>query len=329
MQHMQTISDETNIRYNKEQKSLIKRLLNFCEEISKNKIAYIMALPAIILTMVFSYIPLYYLITAFKRYRFTDGIFGSPWVGMDNFEIFFFGGKAFQVTFNTLWINLLMISIGTVVTIFLALMVNEIKNRVFNNITQTIYFFPNFISWVIIGEIIYNIFSSDYGSMNIILSYFGIEPMAWYKHPEYWRTILVVFSVIKGSGFGTLVYLATLSGMDPSYYEAAKVDGATRLQCIFRITLPMLKPTILVLTLFSLGRVFFGDFGMIYGVVRDVGPILEKVEVIDTYLFRAFRQTGSVGLSVAIGLYQSLFGFITIVVCNLLVKRYNEGNALF
>lgn len=288
-----------------------------------------MSLPAIILVIVFSYVPLYYIVTAFKKYNFADGIWGSPWVGLKNFKTFFAGDQALRVTFNTLWLNFLMILLGTIITIFLALMINEIKSKTFNNFTQTIYFFPNFISWVIIGEIIYNIFSSDYGALNNILSQLGMQPVAWYKHPEYWRTILVIFSIIKGCGFGTLVYLATLSGFDPSFYEAGKVDGATRLQCMLKITLPMLKPTILVLTLFSLGRVFFGDFGMIYGVVRDVGPLLKKVEVIDTYLYRAFRQTGSVGLSVAVGLYQSVLGFITIVICNHLVKKNNEGNALF
>ena len=213
----------------------------------------------------------------------------------------------------------------------MAIFVNEIKNKYFKSITQSFYFFPYFLSWVVIGEIIYNLFSSDYGAINNILSNVGIQPVEWYKHPEYWRSILLAANIWKNTGYGTLVYLATLSAFDSSYYEAAIVDGANRIQCIWRITLPMLKPTMIVLVLFSIGRIFFGDFGMVYGVVRDIGPLLSKVEIIDTYVFRAFRQMGAagIGMSVAVGLYQSLVGLIIIILSNRFAKKINDGSALF
>jgi multiple sugar transport system permease protein/putative aldouronate transport system permease protein len=302
----------------------------FFNEVKENKIIYAMAVPGILFLIVFCYIPYYYLVVAFQDFNLRDGILKSPWIGFDNFKFFFSaGGYAARITFNTLIINTAIIITNLIAQVTLSLFVNEIKNKYFKSITQSLYFFPYFLSWVVIGEIIYNLFSSDYGAINNILTVIGLQPVQWYKHPEYWRIILVAANIWRSTGYGTLVYLATMSGFDPSFYEAAKVDGANRFQCIRRITIPMLKPTMVVLVLFSIGRLFFGDFGMVYGVVRDIGPLLDKVEIIDTYVYRAFRQTGSVGMSVAVGLYQSLFGFILIVLTNRFAKKFNDGSALF
>jgi multiple sugar transport system permease protein/putative aldouronate transport system permease protein len=302
----------------------------FFNEVKENKIIYAMAVPGILFLIVFCYIPYYYLVVAFQDFNLRDGILKSPWIGFDNFKFFFSaGGYAARTTFNTLIINTAIIITNLIAQVTLSLFVNEIKNKYFKSITQSLYFFPYFLSWVVIGEIIYNLFSSDYGAINNILTVIGLQPVQWYKHPEYWRIILVAANIWRSTGYGTLVYLATMSGFDPSFYEAAKVDGANRFQCIRRITIPMLKPTMVVLVLFSIGRLFFGDFGMVYGVVRDIGPLLDKVEIIDTYVYRAFRQTGSVGMSVAVGLYQSLFGFILIVLTNRFAKKFNDGSALF
>lgn len=302
----------------------------FLDEIRQNRIIYSMAVPGIIFLIIFCYIPYYYLVVAFQDFNLRDGILKSPWIGFDNFKFFFSaGGYALRTTLNTLILNTAIIVTNLIAQVSLAVFVNEIKNKYFKSITQSLYFFPYFLSWVVIGEIIYNMFSSDYGAINNILFGIGLHPIQWYKHPEYWRTILVGANLWRSTGYGTLVYLATMSGFDPSFYEAAIVDGANRFQCIRRITIPMLKPTMVILVLFSVGRLFFGDFGMVYGVVRDIGPLLDKVEIIDTYVYRAFRQTGSIGMSVAVGLYQSLFGFILIVVTNRFAKKFNEGSALF
>ena len=293
---------------------------------------YSMAIPGIVFLILFCYIPYYYLVVAFKDFNLRDGVLGSPWVGFENFKFFFSsGGKGYETTRNTLLLNTYIIIASLIAQVGLAIFVNEIKSKYFKNITQSFYFFPYFLSWVVIGEIIYNLFSSDYGAINNMLPFLGIQPVEWYKHPEYWRSILVIANVWKNTGYGTLVYLATMSSFDSSYYEAAKVDGANRIQCIWRITLPMLKPTMIVLVLFSIGRIFFGDFGMVYGVVRDIGPLLSKVEIIDTYVFRAFRQMGAagIGMTVAVGLYQSVVGLIVIVLSNRFAKKINDGSALF
>ncbi len=322
-----TIMNQKNVN---QKKAKAGGLFAVGRELAANSVAYAMALPGLMVLIAFSYVPFYYIVTAFQKFNLQAGVFGSQWVGLRNFNFFFgMGGKALQITFNTLLLNALFIIFGVVFQTGIALLVNEINGKLFKKITQTIYFFPYFLSWVVIGQIIYNLLSSENGSINVMLRQIGLEGISFYKHPEYWRTILVLSYLWKATGYGSMVYLATLSGFDTSYYEAAIVDGATRLQCMFRITLPLLKPVILVMTLFSVGRIFFGDFGMVYGVVRDVGPLLQKVEIIDTYVYRSFRQTGNIGMSVAIGLYQSVMGLITIVLSNRVVKQFNEGTALF
>lgn len=307
---------------------------SFLSEIASNKITYAMAIPGILFLICFCYIPYYYMLVAFKDFNLRDGLLGSPWVGLNNFKFFFSGGiqgKAFQTTVNTLLINTYIIIASLIAQVGLAILVNEIKNKAFKAITQSLYFFPFFLSWVVIGQIIYNLFSSDYGTINGILNTLGLQPIEFYKHPEYWRSILVGANIWRNTGYGMLIYLASMASFDTAYYEAAVVDGATRFQCIWRITLPMLRPTMVILVLFSVGRIFFGDFGMVYGVVRDIGPLLDKVEVIDTYVYRAFRQMGpaGTGMTVAVGLYQSVLGLITIMLSNKFAKKFNDGAALF
>ena len=182
-------------------------------ELQRNAIPYLMAVPGLLLIIAFAYLPFGYILSAFQRFNLQDGILGSEWVGLRNFAFFFkLGGKALQITWNTIWLNTLLIGAGLVFQVGLALMVNEIRSTWFKKVTQTIYFFPYFLSWVVIGEIIYNLLSSDYGAINGMLAQLGLAPVAWYKHPEYWRGILVMASLWKGAGYGSLVYLATLSG---------------------------------------------------------------------------------------------------------------------
>jgi putative aldouronate transport system permease protein len=299
------------------------------KELKENRLIYLMALPGIIVLFLFCYIPFSYIIVAFKNFNIQDGIFGSPWVGLGNFKFFFSSGKALQITFNTVYLNILFIIFDLVIQVSIAVLINEIRNKYFKSISQSVFFFPYFLSWVVIGEIIYNLFSSDLGAINSFLATIGISGIQWYKHPEFWRAILVGAHVWKFTGYGTIVYLAMIAGFDSSIYEAATVDGATRFQCIRYITIPMLKGTMIVLVLFSIGRIFFGDFGMVYSIVRDVGPLLKKTEIIDTYVYRALRQTGDFSMATAIGIYQSIMGLIIILVCNKLAKRINDGSGLF
>jgi putative aldouronate transport system permease protein len=299
-------------------------------ELKKNKAAYLMSLPGVIFLLLFAYSPLTFIIIAFENYNVEDGFFGSPKVGLDNFKFFFsLGDMAWTAIYNTVVLNLLFIVIGLFFQISLAILLNEIKNKWFSKISQSLFFFPYFLSWVVIGAIIYSLFSSDYGAVNNILMLFGWDGIKWYNHPEYWKAILVLTNIWKSSGYGSIIFLAAMSSFETSIYESADVDGASKMQKIIHITLPMLKPIILVLVLFSVGRIFFGDFGMIYAIVRDVGPLLQTTDVIDTYVFRIFRQTGDFGITTAIGLIQSIMGFIVILFCNKLAKRNNEGSGLF
>lgn len=298
-------------------------------ELTDNRVYYAMAMPGLICLVCFCYIPYYFLQAAFKDFNLVEGLAKSPWVGLKNFVYFFTAGDAFNITANTLILNLYFLVAGTISAVALAILVNEIPSKRFRKITQTMYFFPYFLSWVVIGEIIYNIFSSDYGVLNNVLVSLGLQKVAWYRHPEYWRSILVAANVWKYTGYSSLVYVATMAGFDAALYEAAEVDGANKLQRIFYLTIPMLKPTIIILSLFSIGRIFFGDFSMILGVIK--GPTMDYVKVIDIYVYNTFRTIGAMGLGsvIAVGLYQSVFGFIIIVVTNRLAKRFNEGSALF
>ena len=302
----------------------------FLYEIAKNKVLYLMSAPGVIFLLLFCYVPMGFIIIVFKQYNVHDGIFGSPWIGLKNFQFFFSSAsKVWQTTYNTIIINASFIISDLIFQISIAILLNEIRNKYFKKLSQTLLFFPFFLSWVVIGSIIYNMFSNDYGAINSTLKSLGIETINWYMHPEYWRPLLVGAHIWKVTGYGSLVYLATISGFDTTIYEAAIVDGATKFQRIRFITLPLLVPTATILALFSIGRIFFGDFGMVYGIVRDFGPLLETTEVIDTYVFRSLRQYGNFSMSAAVGIYQSFLGLIVIMLSNRLVKKINSGNALF
>lgn len=308
----------------------IVRRNSVLNEILQKKSLYLMALPGILFLFVLNYMPLTGIVLAFKKYNIQDGVFGSPWIGLENFKFFFTSTSKVGITsFNTLVLNTLFIVFGIIFQVSAAVCINEIKNRYFAKATQSILFFPYFMSWVVVGSIIYSILSSEQGTLNSMLATFGVEPISWYSSPQYWKAILVITNIWKWVGYGTIIYLSTISGFDESYYEAAIMDGASRFQQMRAITLPMLIPTVTILTLFSIGRIFYGDFGMIYGIVRDTGPLLQTTEVIDTYVYRAMRQTGDFSLSTAIGLYQSLIGFIIVIFCNKLSKKFNDGVSLF
>ena len=300
------------------------------KELYANRVAYLMSLPGILIIFAFSIIPMAFIPLAFEKYNFNTGFFRSPFVGFDNFEFFFsLGNKVWQTVFNTVYLNVLFIATGLIFQMGVAIAINEIKGKIFKRVSQSIFFFPYFLSWVVIGSIIYGLLSTEYGSINTILVSLGYSPVRWYARPEYWRAILVFTRIWKTTGYGSIIYLAAISGFDTTCYESALVDGANRFQQIRFLTLPMLKPTAIILVLLSIGTIFYGDFGMIYAIVRDVGPLLEKTEVIDSYVFRSLRGTFNFSVPTAIGLFQSTIGMITILICNHLAKKVNEGTALF
>lgn len=302
---------------------------SFFNELKKNKQLYIMCIPALVLLILFCYIPFSGIWMAFTDFNVIDGIFGSPFVGLDNFKFFFgTGGMAGKVIYNTLYINIFNIILGLILPITLAILLNEIRNKTFKKLTQSMMFFPYFLSWVVVGAIVYGLFSSDIGVMNHFLKLFGADPVRWYAEPKYWKPILILADVWKWSGYNSIVYMAAMANFDGSLYEAAKVDGANKFQQILYLTIPMLKPTAVVLTLMSIGRIFYGDFGMVYGIVGNNPVLIDEVTVIDTYVYQTMRTLGF-SYSTAVGLFQSVMGLILVTLANFTAKKINDGEGLF
>lgn len=301
----------------------------FLHEMKKNHTLYLMCVPALIFMLLFNFIPLPGLWMAFTKYDLLDGIFGSKFVGLQNFKYFFFGtGMGPKVIWNTLYINFWGLVLGLIFPISIAVLFNEIQSKRFKQFTQSMMFFPYFVSWVVVGALIYGLFATDVGVVNKVLEAFGQEPIRWYAEPKYWKPILIIADVWKWCGYNSITYMAAMSSFDSALYEAAKVDGANKVQQIWYLTLPMLKPTAVVLTLMSVGRIFFGDFGMIYGIIGNNPVIGNEVAVIDTYVYSSMRSLGY-SYSTAIGLFQSLMGLVLVTLCNKLAKKINDGEGLF
>ena len=301
------------------------------EEIKNKGSIYLMFLPAAILLFLFNYIPLYGLIIAFKDLNFSKGIWGSDWTNpiFNNFNFLFSSDSAITAIRNTVFLNIVFIVVGLICEVGLAILLNEIRNKLFRKVTQSITLFPYFVSWIVVGVFTYNIFSTENGILNNILSNFGIDKIAWYSEAGLWPFILTVINRWKLSGYGAIIYLAVLSGIDPSYYEAAEIDRASRWQQIYHITLPQLVPTIIILTLLNVGRIMNSDFGMFYSVVGDAAQIYRTTDVIDTFVYRGLKQTGDIGMSSAAGFTQSIISFILVMATNLWARSVDKDSALF
>ena len=301
----------------------------FLHEMKKNYTLYLMCVPGLLFMILFNFIPMPGLWMAFTKYDLLDGIFGSEFVGLKNFEYFFFGtGMGPKTIWNTLYINFWGLILGLIVPITLAILFNEIQSKRFKQFTQSMMFFPYFVSWVVVGALIYGLFATDVGVVNKVLVSLGQDPVRWYAEPQHWKPILIIANVWKWSGYNSIVSMAAMSGFDASLYEAAKVDGASKVQQIWYLTIPMLKSTAVILTLMSVGRIFFGDFGMIYGIIGNNPVIGNEVAVIDTYVYSSMRSLGY-SYSTAIGLFQSVMGLILVTLCNKAAKKINEGEGLF
>lgn len=311
-----------------------KKKVSFLSDIKRNRFSYLIALPAIIYMFVFSYMAYPYLLLAFQRYDYRnntiwDIIFQGKWVGLDNFKFFFSSQNAFRVTYNTLFLNILFILSGTVISVLLALLLNELRCKWFVKSTQSIMLFPNYISWIMVSYILLSLFSTQYGIVNQVLTALGKDPVNWYAESKVWPAILVIMRIWKGAGMNAIIYLAAITGIDSSLNEAAAIDGANRFQIMTKVTLPLITPTIVIMTLLSLGKIMYGDFGMIYALVGDNGLLYSTTDIIDTYVFRALRQVGDVSQSTAIGLFQAIIGFIMVYGSNWLARKFYPDGALY
>jgi putative aldouronate transport system permease protein len=291
---------------------------------------YTMMIPGLLYLLINNYLPMAGLMIAFKRINFRLGILGSPWVGLENFRYLFLTSDAFVITRNTILYNLVFIVIGTAASILTALMLNEVRGRFAKGVYQNFILLPHLISMVIVAYLVYAFLSMDSGMVNkTALRWFGKEGVMWYQEKKYWPFILVLVNTWKGFGFSSVIYLSSIVGISKDYYEAAYLDGAGKLNQIWHITLPLLKPTVIILTLMAVGRMFYSDFGLFYQVPLNQGRLFDVTNTIDTYVYRALLITGDMGMSSAAGFYQSLVGFICIMAANFAVRKIEPGSSLF
>ena len=291
---------------------------------------YLMMLPALLYLLINNYIPMAGMVIAFKKLNFAKGIWASPWAGLDNFKFLFSSKDAWIITRNTLLYNVAFILVNMVVGIAIAILITEVRNTKLKKVYQSAILLPFLMSMVILSYIVYALLSAENGLVNnSILPFFHIDPIQWYQKPKYWPAILIIANCWKGVGYGCLIYIASLIGIDPSFYEAARLDGASKWQEITKITLPSLVPTIITLLLLSIGRIFYSDFGMYYFLTKDNGMLYSVTDVIDTYIFRALKTVNDPGMGAAVGLFQSLMGFILVLVSNAVAKKIDEEGAIF
>ena len=291
---------------------------------------YLMMLPALLYLLINNYIPMAGMVIAFKKLNFAKGIWASPWAGLKNFKFLFASKDAWIITRNTLLYNVAFILVNMVVGIAIAILITEVKNIKLKKLYQSAILLPFLMSMVILSYIVYALLSAENGLVNnSILPLFHMDPIQWYQKPKYWPAILIIANCWKGVGYGCLIYIASRIGIDPSFYEAARLDGASKWQEITKITLPSLVPTIITLLLLSIGRIFYSDFGLFYQVPMNSGVLFPTTNVIDTYVYRALIEQGNISMSSAAGVYQSLVGFCVVMLSNWIVRKVDKDQALF
>jgi len=306
-----------------------KCLKNFGAELKKNRALFMMILPAAIIIIIFSYLPMSGLVLAFKDYRYNLGVFGSEWNGLENFRFLFESGTGWLITKSTILYNLLNLVTSQGLAILIAVAITEMKVIPFKKVTQSVIFFPYFISWVIVGTFVYNIFNYETGLLNTILTTFGADKVNVYSMPWVWPIIICVFNAWKWSGYNSVIYIAAITGIDTECYEAAQIDGANIFQRIRYITIPGIKPTIITMLLLNVGRILRGDFEMFYQIVGNNGQLFNATDVIDTYVFRSLTTSANLGMTAAATFYQSILCFVIIMVVNAIVKKIDKDMALF
>lgn len=290
-----------------------------------------LAAPAILFFLVFSYGPMAGIVVAFQDFNVAQGIFGSPWNGIDNFLFFFSSGNAGRILLNTVVLNVLFLASTLAAGVLLALMLNEIRGRVTKRLFQSIVFIPYFVSPIVVSIFLQAILAGvggRGGMVNDFLNIFSLPSVYWYTEPGPWPWILTLVKVWQQGGYLSVIFLAAITAIPEEVYEAGMIDGASRAQMAWRITLPLLAPTAAILLVLGVGRIFYGDFATIYAIVGDNGTLFATTDVIDTYVFRALRTFGDFGTTAAIGLFQSVIGFVLVVVATLIQRRYARETAL-
>lgn len=290
---------------------------------------YVMALPGFLYLLMNNYIPMTGIIIAFKELNFTKGILRSDWAGLANFEYLFKTPDAWLITRNTICYNIAFILVNTIAAIVIAILLSEVKSKRNVKIFQTCVLIPTLISIIIVSYLAYAFFSGQTGFVNGILRSMGMKEISFYTEPKYWPFILVFINCWKGAGYSSIIYLAAILGIDQEMFEAAAIDGAGRWKKIKYIILPMLKSTVITMTLLSIGKIFYSDFGLFYQVPMNSGALIDATNTIDTYVYRGLINLGDISMSSAACVYQSLVGFVLVMFANAITRKYSEENALF
>ena len=290
----------------------------------------LIAVPGILYLLINNYLPMFGVFLAFKDFNYFKGIFGSDWSGLDNFRFLFKTRDAWIMTRNTLLYNAAFIVIGTIVAIFIAILLYELGQRRRVRLFQSALMLPNLFSWVVIGFVVYAFLNADTGYINnTVFPWLGIQPFSWYSTSGPWPVILVIVYLWKYMGVTSIVYIASIAGIDKGVYEAAQIDGASKIQQIIKITVPLLKPTVIIMVLMAIGRIFYSDFGLFYQVPQNSGRLFGVTQTIDTYVYRGLMELNDVGMSAAAALYQSVVGLLLVLGANALVRKLDSENALF
>ena len=303
--------------------------IGFWEKLWKHKVLTLMCLPAIIFFFVFSYMPLPGVYVAFVKYNYRNGIFGSKFVGLQNFKFLAESGKLFSLTKNTILYNLVFILLGNLCAVIVAILLNELQSRRFKKISQTMMFLPYFISQVLVGILVFNLLNYDTGFVNGILTSLGMEKWQPYADPKAWPPLLVIIFLWQQTGYNSVVYFASIMGIDAEMIEASKVDGANAFQKIRYIILPSLRPTIVILLLFALGGIVKGNFGLFYNIIGTNSLLYGTTDIIETFVYRATMTDFNFSTASAVGLYQSIIGFVIVLTANYAVKKIEPDYSLF
>ncbi len=298
-------------------------------DLKKNKTLLVMLLPAMLYVIIFNYIPMSGIVLAFKNYNYAGGIFGSDWVGFENFRYLIISDKLWTLTRNTILYNAVFITLGMVVEVGFAIILSEMTKKVFKRVTQGLIFLPYFISWVVVSSIMTTLFGYEYGVLNNVLNLLGVESINIYAATKQWPIVMVLLRLWKSAGYGSVIYLAAIAGVSQELYEAADIDGADIWKKIKYITLPSIQPTMMIMFLLGISNVFRGDFGMFYQIVKNNQLLLRSSDIIDTFVYRSLLTSPNLGMSAAAGLYQSVMCFVTIITVNYIVKKLQPENALF
>ena len=289
----------------------------------------LMALPTVIYFFINNYLPLFGLSIAFKRVNYATGIFESPWTGFDNFKFLFMTSEAWRVTINTIGYNLIFIITTLIGSVFVAILLSEISGKRWQKLYQTSFIIPYMVSMTVVAYVLYAFLNPRLGIIGTTLTDLGLPIVEWYSNPEPWPFILIFTNFWKNIGYSAILYLAAIAGIDYSYYEVSTIEGATRWQKIKYITLPMIVPLMITLTLLNIGRIFYADFGLFYQVPLNSGLLQDVTNVIDTYVYRALITSGDIGRASAAGFYQSIVGAILIIISNSIVRKVSPENSIF